>query len=144
MKESKVITDFWNKLEPHYKGMFWYKIPDGRRTGDKPFDVIAAWKGLHIAIEFKKMETWAKKNTVFYINKMEAHQIDWLEEVQANGKWAIVICKFIRGKTYWWPVDLIREYWDREENVPVEVGHEWNPEIIEEKRVEYANIRFGD
>ncbi len=144
MKDSKVITDFWNNLKPHYENMMWFKVPDGIRTGDKPFDVIASFKGLHIAMEFKRMQTWAKKDTVFYIREMKFHQIDWLEQARDNGKWAIVICKFFRGKTYWWDVDVIRKYWDRQENVPVELGHEWNHKIIEEKRKEYANIRFSE
>ena len=142
MLESKFINDFYKKLKIDFPEIFWYKINDAYNTGLKPFDVTACWQNLHMAIEFKKHEKFAKKNTTFHISKMEPHQITYLEQAQENGCWSIVICRFKGYKTIWWPVDVIRDYWDRGENLPIDVGHEWNNKVMKEKQKEYAHPRF--
>lgn len=80
-KERDFIDKFKEKVYQKYRKTFFYKIPDGFRTGSKPFDVILDNGKTHY-LEFKWLNENRKSFKVSSI--FQSHQIRILNQLFTN------------------------------------------------------------
>lgn len=78
MKEKDIIPQFMSDFSKKTPKAWWYKIPDNKFTGKKPFDVIGAYvnneesRTTPLGFEFKIHKTlspWPCKNVIDYQEK---------------------------------------------------------------------------
>jgi hypothetical protein len=127
MNESQYIRVYMKSFANTVDKLWWYKIPDARGTGKKPFDVFGYYikddKKVSFAWEFK----FHKKLDVWSLAKVTDHQLASLKQLAKFGVEACVVLGirftlFIEdqekleikkrrvAKDLVWPIDLFLEY----------------------------------